>query len=232
MLPYSTVIAGSSTNVRTPTTGELNQGNDQLTVYDSAKNNGYYRQMSAQIYSISAELINVINAGGVTPSSSNDNLITALRTFFTPIGSTIDHAANTPPTGFLECDGSAISRTTYAALFAVIGTTWGSGNGSTTFNIPDFRGYFKRGWAHGGSVDSGRSFASTQQDAFQGHFHAQPNGSQAWGAVGSLDAGNVNGSQVSLANTGSPVNDGTNGVPRTASETRPVNKALLICIKY
>ena len=41
------------------------------------------------------------------------------------------------PTGFLECDGSAVSRSTYAALFAVVGTTWGVGDGSTTFNVPD-----------------------------------------------------------------------------------------------
>ena len=43
------------------------------------------------------------------------------------------------PTGYLLCDGSAVSRTTYASLFAVIGTTYGTGDGSTTFNIPDFR---------------------------------------------------------------------------------------------
>lgn len=46
----------------------------------------------------------------------------------------------TPPTGWLLCDGSAVSRSTYAALFAVIGTTFGAGNGTTTFNLPDFRG--------------------------------------------------------------------------------------------
>jgi microcystin-dependent protein len=43
----------------------------------------------------------------------------------------------TAPSGFLECDGSAVSRSTYAALFAVIGTTYGAGDGSTTFNVPD-----------------------------------------------------------------------------------------------
>jgi microcystin-dependent protein len=46
---------------------------------------------------------------------------------------------STPPSGFLECNGSAISRATYAALFAVVGTTYGAGNGSTTFNIPDLQ---------------------------------------------------------------------------------------------
>lgn len=46
----------------------------------------------------------------------------------------------TAPTGWLLCNGDAVSRTTYAALFAVIGTTFGTGDGSTTFNVPDFRG--------------------------------------------------------------------------------------------
>lgn len=56
-----------------------------------------------------------------------------------PIGSIIDFGTTTPPTGYLGCDGSAVSRTTYASLFAVISTTWGVGDGSTTFNLPDLR---------------------------------------------------------------------------------------------
>ena len=57
-----------------------------------------------------------------------------------PIGTIIDYAGSTLPDGYLECDGSAVSRTTYASLFAAIGTTWGTGDGSTTFNLPDLRG--------------------------------------------------------------------------------------------
>lgn len=57
-----------------------------------------------------------------------------------PIGTVIDYAGSSVPDGWLECDGSAVSRTTYAALFAVLGTTWGSGNGSTTFNLPNLGG--------------------------------------------------------------------------------------------
>ena len=56
-----------------------------------------------------------------------------------PTGTIIDYAGTTVPSGYLDCDGSAVSRTTYAALFAAIGTTWGSGDGSTTFNVPDLR---------------------------------------------------------------------------------------------
>lgn len=77
-------------------------------------------------------------------------------------------AMATPPAGWLVCDGSAISRTTYAALFLAIGTTWGSGDGSTTFNIPPFQDAFLRGWNSSGS----RAFASFQADAFASHTHA------------------------------------------------------------
>lgn len=56
-----------------------------------------------------------------------------------PTGAMIDFAGTSVPTGYLGCDGSAVSRTTYADLFTAIGTTWGVGDGSTTFNLPDFR---------------------------------------------------------------------------------------------
>jgi microcystin-dependent protein len=55
-------------------------------------------------------------------------------------GEVIEYAGTSVPTGYLACNGAAVSRTTYAALFAVIGTTWGAGDGSTTFNVPDFQG--------------------------------------------------------------------------------------------
>ncbi len=57
-----------------------------------------------------------------------------------PAGVIIGHGAASAPSGYLVCDGSAVSRTTYAALFAVIGTVFGAGDGSTTFNLPDLRG--------------------------------------------------------------------------------------------
>lgn len=62
-----------------------------------------------------------------------------------PSGSVMAFAGSTAPDGWLICDGSAVSRTTYAALFAAIGTAHGSGDGSTTFNLPDYRGRFLRG---------------------------------------------------------------------------------------
>ena len=61
------------------------------------------------------------------------------------IGELLTWSSDTPPAGCLLCDGSAISRTTYADLFAVVGTTYGAGDGETTFNLPDLRGKFAQG---------------------------------------------------------------------------------------
>jgi microcystin-dependent protein len=64
-----------------------------------------------------------------------------------PTGSITMYGSSTPPTGFLNCDGSAVSRTTYANLFAVTSTTYGAGDGSTTFNLPDLKARFPLGYA-------------------------------------------------------------------------------------
>jgi len=89
-----------------------------------------------------------------------------------PSGAVFCLAVSSVPADYLECNGAAVSRSTYAALFAVIGTTYGAGNGSTTFNVPDLRGEFIRGYDHGRGVDSGRSIASSQGDQNESHDHA------------------------------------------------------------
>lgn len=68
------------------------------------------------------------------------DLAAALQEFLVPIGSINAWSTNTAPTGWQLCDGTAVSRTTYAALFAVIGETYGAGDGSTTFNLPNLKG--------------------------------------------------------------------------------------------
>lgn len=79
-----------------------------------------------------------------------------------PSGMVMHFANSTAPAGWLECDGAAVSRTTYAALYSAVGTLYGSGDGSTTFNLPDLRGEFIRGWDHGKGTDSGRTIGSSQ----------------------------------------------------------------------
>ena len=89
-----------------------------------------------------------------------------------PSGAVFCIAVASVPSGYLECNGAAVSRTTYAALFAVIGTAYGTGNGSSTFNLPDLRGEFIRGFDNGRGVDSGRSIASSQSEQNKQHNHS------------------------------------------------------------
>ena len=88
-----------------------------------------------------------------------------------PTGAVFCVAVATIPTGYLECNGAAVNRTTYAALFSFIGTQYGAGNGSTTFNLPDLRGEFVRGFDNGKGVDSGRSIGSNQSGQNLSHDH-------------------------------------------------------------
>lgn len=86
----------------------------------------------------------------------------------TPPGAVMPFAGANPPSKYwLMCDGRAVSRTSYSELFAAIGTTYGSGNGSTTFNLPDLRGVVIRGVDNGRGLDSGRTLGSYQGDAIR-----------------------------------------------------------------
>lgn len=81
-------------------------------------------------------------------------------------------ARSTAPSGWLKANGAAVSRSAYAELFAAIGTTYGAGDGFTTFNLPDLRGEFVRGWDDGRGVDGGRALGSSQSGAIQSHDHS------------------------------------------------------------
>lgn len=77
------------------------------------------------------------SVSSVVTMDTSGNMGTTPTTNLMPVGATIPFSGSSTPSGFLLCDGSAVSRTTYAALFGVIGTTFGDGDGSTTFNVPD-----------------------------------------------------------------------------------------------
>ena len=79
-----------------------------------------------------------------------------------PVGTILTMAAPSVPAGFLECNGATVSRTDYAALFSLIGTTYGAGDSSTTFTLPDLRGEFIRGFDNGRGIDSGRGYGVFQ----------------------------------------------------------------------
>ncbi|RXE49709.1 hypothetical protein B4O83_12230 [Chromohalobacter israelensis] len=88
-----------------------------------------------------------------------------------PAGMVAGFPMTAPPTGWLKCNGAAVSRTTYADLFAAIGTRFGAGNGSTTFNVPDYRGEFPRWLDDGRGVDNNRGIAQHQGDQNREHAH-------------------------------------------------------------
>ena len=138
-----------------------------------------------------------------------------------PAGTVIYYAAATPPAGYLKCDGSAVSRTAYSALFAVIGTTYGAGDGSTTFQLPDLRAEFLRGYDDGRGIDTDRVFGSSQEGTqlYLGSFNA------TWyGTDGEENADNASSSKISgtSSSTGSS----------SSIRVRPRNVAMLACIKY
>ena len=171
-----------------------------------------------------------------------------------PVGTILAHAANTPPSGFLECNGTAISRSTYATLFSTISTTFGVGDGSSTFALPDLRGQFIRGWANNGSTDASRVFGSTQTDQNKNHthttdstsltgsvshlsgsLHANPGTAtgifsvpSAQGAVGARNNSSATAAALSIDASHSHTVASSGG----GTEARPTNLALMYIIKF
>tara|TARA_R100000388_G_scaffold78528_1_gene57277 strand:- start:2946 stop:3896 length:951 start_codon:yes stop_codon:yes gene_type:complete len=135
-----------------------------------------------------------------------------------PTGSVFNLATTTVPTGFLECNGAAVSRSTYASLFSTISTTWGAGDGSSTFNLPDLRGQFVRGWDNSAGVDSGRSFASSQSDQNKTHDHTASTISLT-GGIRKISEGFLAGGSATGVFT--KTSDGNNSITG-ASSTSPV----------
>lgn len=86
-----------------------------------------------------------------------------------PAGTIAAFGMQALPRGWLVCDGRAVSRETYKNLLDAIGLTWGIGDGATTFNIPDLRGMFLRGFDAGRGIDRNRAFADRQEGAFKVH---------------------------------------------------------------
>ena len=158
-----------------------------------------------------------------------------------PAGAITMSGEATAPTGFLLCDGSAVSRTTYADLFTAIGTTFGVGDGSTTFNVPDLRGIFPRGAGTNGTLQQGRGggnyFTATlgtlQNDQFQGHHHATINAPllQRNTTTPSDNLGTTNTNVDRKSDVVGDAETGNHGTARIGYETRPPNLGVTFIIK-
>ena len=160
-----------------------------------------------------------------------------------PSGTVLYFAGQTAPAGWLKANGAAVSRTAYAALFAAIGTTYGAGDFLNTFNLPDLRGEFLRGWDDGRGVDPGRGFGFGQADDVRQHYHGigyiSPNNDDGafvvrnWTTTEQQTLQFINGngnSAIRILSASSNLST-TNAIDESAGETRPRNVALLAIIK-
>lgn len=183
-------------------------------------------------------------AGTGAPNFPNGLEIAGAAAATVPSGSVMTFAMNTAPTGWLKANGAAVSRTTYAALFSAIGTTFGVGDGSTTFNLPDMRGRFTRNWADNGSIDSGRAFGSTQDHQIQQHQHGLAFNADVTNATGGTTGATVSACNALATRSSASTNPLSTSYVQDApyvknatganigTETRPTNIALLACIKF
>jgi microcystin-dependent protein len=203
---------------------------------NSVKHKRYFEDGSILIPSITFENLKTggwYRNGTVVGYAGNHELL--------PAGSIIASGTAAAPTGFILCNGSAINRTTFANLFAAIGVTYGAGNGTTTFNIPDGLGTFLRGagTSTGYTTNVTVNLGSKSDDHVQSHNHYLDSGLAAFGyqngngvnhgfGAGGTPGFTVNGSQIftGVMNVTSVVNG------RSTNETTPKYIGVNYFIRY
>jgi len=219
--------------------------------------NSYYSAEGARSIVLKANgttlfTINTTNATATIPIVLPADPTTALQAStkqyvdtVMPSGMIMPFAGTSAPTSWLACNGAAISRSTYATLYNAIGTTWGTGDGSTTFNVPDLRGMFLRGTGTNATGSSsgavGPSVGTYAADTYLNHSHTAtstdsghthsinstgPNGAGGGGLPG-FGTGTTYSTNTGTANITTTVATSTTG----GTETKPKNYGVLYIIK-
>ncbi|WP_371262503.1 tail fiber protein [Pseudomonas sp. NBRC 111119] len=207
------------------------------------------------------ELVSNTNTGwfvssrGKLAETPTVDAMNAALTAAAPPGEVSHFALSSAPTGWLPRNGAAYSRTAYAALFAAIGTKFGAGDGSTTFNVPDDRELIDRAWTDGlNAADSGRGLFTTQAGQNETHTHGgytSTGGAHVhnlsvprdlvngdYGGSGATSKDAVLGDEVEegyqtlTTGTGGSHNHTLTITATGGNETRMANRAYLACIKY
>lgn len=189
--------------------------------------------------------LSFLEALGVTATLAQLNQLTGISNLslnLVPPGAVAFFARSTAPAGWIKSNGAnTLSRTLYSDLFSAIGTTFGAGDGSTTFGVPDLRAEFIRGWDDGRGVDTSRVFGSAQLDQMQkitGSFRIHGDASTPVAGAFSITrdvnvatwgTGSGDTDQVTFDSATSP---NARVSSTTSGETRARNVALLACIKY
>lgn len=200
-----------------------------MTTTERAKLNAILDTGSGSIIT-AAERSKLTTLGALTDEQIA--IINNIDTLGAPVGSIIAWPDSSVPNHYLECDGREISRSDYSDLYGIIGTKYGVGDGSTTFEIPDFRGRFLRGWDHGAGVDpdastrtdrgdgtTGDEIGTDQADEFKSHYHNIV--LRTSGGLTEILSG------ASASSAGNSQTDYEGG-----NETRPVNTNVMWCIRY
>ena len=172
---------------------------------------------------------------GTVPSAA---LVAAVQQALCPPGTVVAYMGTTAPAGWLLCNGASVSRSTYASLYAVIGNASGSAD-ANSFNVPDFRGRFLRGWdnaigrdpdrasrtamATGGNA--GDAIGSVQTDAFKSHTHTTTDKFTNWSATSASGSAGNTGATTQYIEY--PTSSATGG-----SDTRPINAYVNYIIKF
>ena len=216
----TTNTIGTGTKTFTIETGKGFVAGQAIMITSNSNPTALYMIGQVVAYDINTGALSVnVNSASGSGTLNDWTLSLSASSGGVPVGSVIYVANNMPPSGYIKANGATISRIAYADLFNAIGTIFGSGDGSTTFKIPDLRGEFVRGWDDSRAVDSGRVFGSSQAGSVESHTHgyATPAYNANLFASGSTYAGS-----------------GSSGATNAygGAETRPRNVALLACIKY
>ncbi|CAO3451856.1 Phage tail fiber protein [Azospirillum argentinense] len=191
---------------------------------------------AAWFNSVQEELCGLVEAAGLTPGVDNTQVLRALKKLLAPAGTVSFFPSTVAPAGYTELNGTLLSRVTYADHWAfaqssgniVSDAAWSTqkgafstGDGTTTFRVPDYRGEFLRAWDNGRGVDSGRAIGSTQGDNVRGPTGGGNLVTSATSII-SFQGGSTHTGQL----IGAIAAFGT-----SAAETRPRNVALLCCIR-
>lgn len=153
--------------------------NTALVHYLAARDGDYPQLRARATTKADVGLSQLPNAKSDDPTTNSSDVLAttaALAVLHTSISDTLvgmvaPFAMNATPPGWLKCNGTQVSRVTFAKLFAAIGTAYGAGDGSRTFNLPDLRGRFVRGWSDGAALDAGRGLGSSQDWQNGTHAH-------------------------------------------------------------
>jgi microcystin-dependent protein len=244
-VPFATGVGANVEAQATYLTDPQTAAGQQPGIARSAINNKAIRQATSIAAALAQYMANQTGNNVLDDGNQSELLATmALAFSANPSGSiTMWGGGATAPTGYLICDGSAVSRTTYAHLFAAIGTANGVGDGSSTFNLPDFRGMFPRGVTGSSSNDpdassrtavnggnSANNVGSVQASAFEAHSHevAQSSGLTSQNlnsAAGVMGESGPSGGYTATCASGQVIQN-TGG-----DETRPINIYVYFIIK-